>query len=43
MKIYVIFFLERWMKLKMKLFKKREDKSRIKVFSNNKLKIQPRT
>ena len=40
---YVIFLLDMSMKTKMDLFYKHEYKNKIKFFSHNKLKFQPRT
>ena len=42
MKIYVIFLLNMFTKTKMNLFYKHEHKKN-KLFSHNKLKLQPRT
>ena len=41
--VYVKFLLDMSMKTKMNLFYKHEYKNKIKFFSHNKLKFQPRT
>ena len=43
MKVYVMFLVNMLMKIKMNLFYKYEHKNKIKLFSHNKLKFQPRT
>ena len=43
MKVFVIFLLNKLMKIKTNLFYKHEYKIKIKLFSQNKLKFQPRT
>ena len=43
MKVVVIFLLNMLMKTKMDLFYKHENKNKIKFFSHNKIKFQPRT
>ena len=42
-KIYIIFLLNIWMKLKGNLFYKFQHKNKIRNFGNTKLKAQPKT
>ena len=43
MKIFVIFLFKKLMKIKMNRIYKHEYKNKLRFFSNNKLKLQPRT